>query len=70
MPSPLRRLMLSLAFLVLSTSYAYAAKATSWWCYNGSCCKWTDGAIVRDSCTECPGVSNGENGPVRPGQCY
>ena len=52
-----------------------------WYCYNGFCCKWIDpnGTIggvdytvfVQESCTECPGTSNGWQGTlgVRPGAC-
>ncbi len=78
------RLLCSISFLMLSAGVARAQEGdpmADWYCYNGFCCKWIDpnGTIggvdytvfVQESCTECPGTSNGWQGTlgVRPGAC-
>lgn len=50
-----RRLMLAAALFIGSASLAQAAEeeAAGWWCYNGTCCRYSGGAVTQPCMFNC-----------------
>lgn len=53
MSKAMRRMLVAAALTVGVASMASAAEQGQWWCYNGTCCSYHNGAVTQPCMYDC-----------------
>ncbi len=59
MSPAVRRLCVAAALFIGTTGVANAMQQQAWWCYNGTCCSYVNGAVTQPCMFNCD-TGNGE----------